>query len=51
MAHAHAHGSGFGARLMGWLRPHSHDLADQIDPALEKSAEGIRATKLGLLFL
>ena len=36
---------------MGWLRPHSHDLADQIDPALEKSAEGIRATKLGLLFL
>lgn len=36
---------------MGWLRPHSHDISEQIDPTLEKSAEGIRATKLGLIFL
>lgn len=44
-------GLGLGARLTGWLRPHRHDISEQIDPGLEKSAAGIRATKLGLVFL
>jgi Co/Zn/Cd efflux system component len=43
--------SGQPDRLLGWLLPHSHDIADQIDPALERSTEGIRATKLALVFL
>jgi len=47
----HAHGFGLGARILGWLRPHRHLVSEQIDPTLERSTEGIRATKLGLLFL
>ncbi|MEX1173001.1 MAG: cation diffusion facilitator family transporter [Chloroflexota bacterium] len=31
--------------------PHSHDVADQIDTALESSAKGIRATKISLVIL
>jgi len=49
--HGQPHGFGLGARILGWLRPHSHVVSEQIDPTLERSAEGIRATKLGLLFL
>jgi cation diffusion facilitator family transporter len=48
--HHHRHG-----RLHRWrhglthlLRPHSHDAAASIDSALESSAEGIRAVKIGL---
>lgn len=51
----HRHGDrrhhGLKARVLGWLRPHSHDLGDLIDPALERSTEGIRATKLALAVL
>lgn len=54
----HAHGSGavghaggWRGRFRGWLQPHSHDVTEQLDPALERSARGIRATKatLGVL--
>lgn len=38
-------------RVLGWLRPHTHDVTDQIDPALERSREGIAATKLTLAVL
>jgi cation diffusion facilitator family transporter len=48
--HAHGHGSGFLARLRA-LRPHSHDVADQLDDALATSARGIRTTKLTLAVL
>lgn len=55
MGDEHAHGvqhhHGLKTRLTSWLRPHSHDLGDQIDPALERSTEGIRATKLALAVL
>jgi cation diffusion facilitator family transporter len=33
------------------FRPHSHDAADSVDPALEASAEGIRAVKISLVAL
>jgi len=33
------------------LRPHSHDAADKVDRALESSADGVRAVKVGLLGL
>lgn len=49
--HRAHHHHGFKARVMGWFRPHSHDLGDLIDPALERSSEGIRATKLALAAL
>ena len=54
--HAHGHGDGHGhGRPVGpigsVLRPHSHDAADSIDPALEASAEGIRALKISLVAL
>ncbi|MDQ3055981.1 MAG: cation diffusion facilitator family transporter [Actinomycetota bacterium] len=42
-------------RWPGWLphtfRPHSHDAADSVDPALEASGEGIRAVKISLVVL
>ncbi len=41
--------------MLGWLgsvlRPHSHDAADSTDSALESSAEGVRAVKIGLVGL
>ncbi|QGH69269.1 cation diffusion facilitator family transporter [Pseudactinotalea sp. HY158] len=50
--HDHGHGDDHGAgrrrRLAHALRPHSHDAADSIDPAIESSARGIRAVKIGL---
>ncbi|MFJ1794893.1 cation diffusion facilitator family transporter [Kitasatospora griseola] len=53
--HAHPHGrprrSGLGHRLAHLLRPHSHDAADRVDPALESSAEGLRALWVSLLVL
>lgn len=33
------------------FRPHSHDAADSVDPALESSADGIRAVKISLVAL
>lgn len=44
------HGHGWRRRLAA-LRPHSHDAADSVDPALEASAEGIRAVKISLIVL
>lgn len=41
--------------MRGWVksifRPHSHDAADSVDPALEASSEGIRAVKISLVVL
>jgi cation diffusion facilitator family transporter len=57
-AHDHAHDhehehstSGPAARLRHVLRPHSHEAADQVDAAMEGSAEGMRVLwiSLGLL--
>jgi cation diffusion facilitator family transporter len=42
---------GLRGRLRGWLRPHSHDSADHIDPAVERSTEGIRVTQITLVVL
>jgi cation diffusion facilitator family transporter len=36
---------------MSVFRPHSHDAADSVDPALEASAEGVRAVKISLVAL
>jgi cation diffusion facilitator family transporter len=57
--HAHGHGHGHGhhgsggprAFLRSIVRPHSHDAADSVDPALEASTDGIRALKIGLAAL
>lgn len=51
--HSHARGgtAGLWDRVLGWLVPHSHDVSDQIDSALERSADGIRATKITLAVL
>lgn len=47
-AHDHDHGRG---RVTGLFHPHSHDSADSVDPALEASAQGIRAVKISLVAL
>ncbi|HEU0235159.1 MAG TPA: cation diffusion facilitator family transporter [Candidatus Limnocylindrales bacterium] len=49
--HGHEHETGLRGFLVGLIRPHSHDTADQIDTALESSAKGIRATKISLAIL
>lgn len=55
--HGHEHGHEHGGRVrtwdrvVAWLVPHSHDVSDQIDTALERSADGIRATKITLAVL
>lgn len=49
--HDHDHPTGVKGFLLSIFRPHSHDSADSIDPALESSAEGIRAVKISLLVL
>ena len=54
--HSHEpHGHDQPAGVRGWLvaifRPHSHDAADSVDPALETSTEGIRAVKISLVVL
>jgi len=55
--HGHGHEHGHGRRA-GWrgvllsvFRPHSHDLSDSVDMALESSSRGIRALKLSLVVL
>jgi cation diffusion facilitator family transporter len=47
----HHHRDGVIGRLRSVLRPHSHDAADSVDPALEGSTEGIRALKVSLVVL
>jgi cation diffusion facilitator family transporter len=55
--HGHAHGHGHGHDRSAWgrvraaLRPHSHDAADSVDPALAASAEGIHVLKISLVVL
>lgn len=48
--HGHGHGHGHRSRL-SIFRPHSHDAADSVDPALEASTDGIRAVKISLVAL
>ena len=44
----HDHAGGVKGLLASVFRPHSHDAADSVDSALESSAQGIRAVKVGL---
>jgi cation diffusion facilitator family transporter len=57
-AHEHQHGehdqrhrSGLLAGLLDRVRPHSHDVADKVDAAMEASAEGLRALWISLTVL
>ncbi len=47
----HSHAEGLAARLRHRLRPHSHEAADQVDAAMEASAEGMRALWISLAAL
>lgn len=47
----HEHGSGLWAKVRDMVRPHSHDVTDKLDTALEASALGIRTTKISLTVL
>ena len=48
----HEHGKRrFGSAFRQALFPHSHDIADQTDTALETSADGIRALRISLVVL
>jgi divalent metal cation (Fe/Co/Zn/Cd) transporter len=50
--HEHATGrAGSVSRVAHALRPHSHEPADQVDPALEASAEGMRVLWVSLAIL
>ncbi len=49
--HGHEHRGGVRGWLSSIFRPHSHDAADSVDPALEASSEGIRAVKISLVVL
>jgi cation diffusion facilitator family transporter len=49
--HGHGHATGLRGLLGSVLAPHSHDPADAVDPAMEASAEGIRALKTSLVVL
>ncbi|MBD3143691.1 cation diffusion facilitator family transporter [Microbispora bryophytorum] len=51
--HGHEHGRGRGvttlrARVAHLLRPHSHESADKVDPAMESSARGMRVLWVSL---
>jgi cation diffusion facilitator family transporter len=48
--HEHEH-SGLAARVRHVLRPHSHQAADQVDAAMEASAEGMRVLWITLAIL
>jgi cation diffusion facilitator family transporter len=54
-AHPHGHGHEHAGGLRGFVSsiftPHSHDAADSVDPALEASADGIRALRISLVAL
>lgn len=47
----HEHQGGLRGVISGLLRPHSHDHATSIDPALESDARGVRALKISLVAL
>jgi len=49
--HHHEHPSGLKGFLIETFRPHSHDVADSVDAALESSERGIRAVKISLAVL
>lgn len=49
--HGHPHANGLVGRVVSFFRPHTHDIADQLDDALEASAQGIRTTKITLALL
>ena len=49
--HDHRHGSGLLAGLARRVRPHSHDVADKVDAAMEASAEGLWALWISLSVL
>jgi cation diffusion facilitator family transporter len=51
--HGHDHGRRAGAlsRLLHVARPHSHEAADQVDAAMEASAEGMRTLWISLAVL
>jgi cation diffusion facilitator family transporter len=48
---AQAHRTGRLGRLRHLVRPHSHETADQVDAAMEASAEGMRALWISLAVL
>lgn len=50
-SHHHDHDHHHDGLLRSIFRPHSHDAADSIDPALEDSHEGVRALKISLVVL
>jgi cation diffusion facilitator family transporter len=47
----HEHRDGLRGWVTGLFHPHSHDSADAVDPALESSAQGLRAVKTSLVAL
>jgi len=49
--HGHEHPHPRRHRLRHLLRPHSHETADKLDPALESSARGMRALWISLAVL
>lgn len=49
--HPHTHPSGLRGILHGLFVPHSHDVADSVDDALEASKEGVRTLVISLLGL
>nr|WBO76646.1 cation diffusion facilitator family transporter [Streptomyces sp. SBE_14.2] len=51
MSHPHHHRPSLGHRLSHLLKPHSHDTANKVDPALESSARGMRALWVSLAVL
>src|SRR6266700_7223404 len=49
--HDHEHEHRLLSRLRHTLRPHSHEAADQVDAAMEASAEGMRTLWISLALL
>ncbi|MFF4119235.1 cation diffusion facilitator family transporter [Streptomyces sp. NPDC001714] len=49
--HSHSPSAGLRHRLTHLLKPHSHETADKLDPALESSARGMRALWVSLAVL
>lgn len=47
----HSHAVGVRGWFLSVFRPHSHDMADSVDSALEASADGVRGLKISLLAL
>jgi cation diffusion facilitator family transporter len=49
--HGHEHAGGLREFVASIFTPHSHDAADSVDPAMEASADGIRALRISLVAL